>query len=51
MLNQLKYTFNIGVIVPLGNLMGIAKIVLFLCGDKAGFITGENVCIDGTMTK
>jgi hypothetical protein len=22
-----------------------------LCGDKAGFITGENVCIDGSMTK
>ena len=29
----------------------IAEMVLFLCSDKAGFITGENVCIDGGMTK
>ena len=27
------------------------KEVLFLCSDKAGFITGENICIDGGMTK
>ena len=25
--------------------------VLFLCSDKAGFIAGENICIDGGMTK
>ena len=25
--------------------------VLFLCSDKAGFITGENICIDGGMTR
>ena len=29
----------------------IAETVLFLCSDKAGFITGENICIDGGMTK
>ena len=29
----------------------IAEMALFLCSDKAGFITGENVCIDGGMTK
>lgn len=29
----------------------IADIVLFLCSDKAGFITGENICVDGGMTK
>lgn len=29
----------------------IAEMALFLCYDKAGFITGENVCIDGGMTK
>lgn len=29
----------------------IAHMVLFLCSDKAGFITGENICIDGGMTK
>ncbi len=28
----------------------IASIVLFLCSDKAGFITGENICVDGGMT-
>ena len=34
-----------------GNPMDIAQMVLFLCSDKAGFITGENICIDGGMTK
>ena len=34
-----------------GNPMDIANMVLFLCSDKAGFITGENICIDGGMTK
>ena len=34
-----------------GNPMDIANVVLFLCSDKAGFITGENICIDGGMTK
>ena len=29
----------------------IAAMVLFLCSDKAGFITGENICIDGGMTR
>ena len=33
-----------------GNPSDIANMVLFLCSDKAGFITGENVCIDGGMT-
>ena len=31
--------------------MDIANMVLFLCSDKAGFITGENICIDGGMTR
>lgn len=34
-----------------GNPMDIASMVLFLCSDKASFITGENICIDGGMTK
>ena len=34
-----------------GNPQDIAQMVLFLCSDKAGFITGENICIDGGMTK
>lgn len=25
--------------------------VMFLCSDQAGFITGENICIDGGMTR
>ncbi len=29
----------------------IAELVMFLCSDKAGFITGENICIDGGMTR
>ncbi len=34
-----------------GNPQDIAQMALFLCSDKAGFITGENICIDGGMTK
>ena len=34
-----------------GNPMDIANMVLFLCSDKAAFITGENICIDGGMTR
>ncbi len=34
-----------------GNPLDIANMALFLCSDKAGFITGENICIDGGMTK
>ena len=29
----------------------IAEMVLYLCSDKAGFINGENICIDGGMTR
>ena len=34
-----------------GNPLDIANMVLFLCSPKAGFITGENICIDGGMTR
>lgn len=34
-----------------GNPNDIANMVLYLCSDMAGFITGENICIDGGMTK
>ncbi len=34
-----------------GNPLDIANAVLYLCSDMAGFITGENICIDGGMTK
>ena len=34
-----------------GTPQDIANMVMFLCSDKAGFITGENICIDGGMTK
>lgn len=34
-----------------GNPLDIANMVLYLCSDMAGFITGENICIDGGMTK
>ena len=29
----------------------IAALALFLCSDQAGFITGENICADGGMTR
>ena len=34
-----------------GDPMDIANAVLFLASPKAGFITGENICIDGGQTK
>lgn len=34
-----------------GNPMDIANMVLYLCSDKAAFINGENITIDGGMTK
>ena len=34
-----------------GNPMDIANMVLFLASDKAGFITGENICIDGGQSR
>lgn len=34
-----------------GNPMDIANMVLYLCSDKASFINGENITIDGGMTK
>lgn len=33
-----------------GSPKDIANLVAFLCSDKAGFITAENICIDGGMT-
>ncbi len=34
-----------------GKPLDIANMVLYLCSDKAGFITGENICIDGGMSR
>ncbi|MBR5289062.1 MAG: SDR family oxidoreductase [Clostridia bacterium] len=34
-----------------GNPLDIAHAALFLASEKAGFITGENLCIDGGMTR
>ena len=34
-----------------GNPLDIANMVLYLCSQKAGFLTGENICIDGGMTR
>lgn len=34
-----------------GNPMDIANMVMYMCSDKSGFITGENICIDGGMTR
>ncbi len=35
----------------IGKVEDIGHMVLFLCSDEASFITGENICIDGGMTK
>lgn len=35
----------------IGTPQDISNMVLFLCSDQAGFITGENICIDGGMTR
>ena len=34
-----------------GNPLDIANMVMYLCSDMASFITGENICIDGGMTR
>ena len=34
-----------------GNPLDIANAVMYLCSPLAGFITGENICIDGGMTR
>ena len=34
-----------------GNPLDISNMVLYLCSDMSGFINGENICIDGGMTK
>ena len=34
-----------------GNPLDVANLVLFLASEKAGFITGENFCIDGGQTR
>ena len=34
-----------------GDPLDIANMALYLCSDKASFITGENICIDGGMTR
>jgi len=44
-------TFQDRVVVVTGGAQGIANMVLYLASDKAGFITGENICIDGGMTR
>ncbi len=34
-----------------GTPLDIANMVMYLCSDMSGFITGENICIDGGMTR
>ena len=34
-----------------GNPLDVSHMVLYLCSDMAGFITGENICVDGGMTR
>jgi NAD(P)-dependent dehydrogenase (short-subunit alcohol dehydrogenase family) len=34
-----------------GNPLDVARVVLFLCDEDNGFITGENITVDGGMSK
>lgn len=47
--------FKDKVVVVTGAAKGIGKciadMVMYLCSDKASFITGENIMIDGGMSK
>lgn len=47
----MEFRFDGKVAVVTGGAGDIAAMVLFLCSEQAGFITGENVCIDGGMTR
>ena len=46
-----EYLYSFSTAGRVGNPLDIANMVLFLASDKAGFITGENICIDGGQTK
>jgi NAD(P)-dependent dehydrogenase (short-subunit alcohol dehydrogenase family) len=35
----------------IGKPLDIAKLAMFLCSEDSGFITGENIIVDGGMTK
>jgi len=35
----------------IGTVEDVVNLVMFLCSEKSGFITGENIILDGGMTK
>ena len=35
---------------PIGRILGIANVVLFLCSDEAKYITGTEIMVDGSLT-
>lgn len=52
--NNIEYDIednNQHLVKRIANSMDIVNMICFLCSDKANFITGENICIDGGMTK
>lgn len=51
---NVEYTIedkNQHLVKRIGNSKDIVNMIFYLCSDKAGFITGENICIDGGMIK
>lgn len=49
--NLSKEDINQHLVKKVGKPENISNLVLFLCSQKAEFITGENINIDGGMTK
>ena len=52
--NGIEYSGSDSMQIPVGRVgkpEDIAHAVLFLCSDKAGFISGENLIIDGGMSR
>lgn len=49
--NQSSNDKNQHLVGRVGTPMDIVKTAMFLCSDDSGFITGENITVDGGMTK
>ena len=46
-----RFRQRTGLVWRVGNPLDIASMALYLASEQAGFLTGENICIDGGMTR